>query len=208
MKKMLIKSTGEPILEITQDISAGKPTPFGTFRDRFPDAGWSQMQRCNLDISDTKKVEANEKLLTTFVEDLAYMCGGNTNKFSKIMKEKGLIVITQEDYDFLVTQKIIHKEKIGKENFINNLGKLRQALLNMYGEKGLEEFDDIIEESGTVHSMEFVKEPVGQFQEEEGNEFILGIWIDQKCGISGDDYSGTFCVKVKENKFVKFEFYM
>lgn len=56
---------------------------------------------------------------------------------------------------------------------------------------------------------ELITEPTGKFQEERWGREIRGIWVQQQAvGDSGDSWSGTICVKIRENKYLRFNFSM
>lgn len=62
---------GEPILDITKEMSAGKMVDFGLHRDRQPDAGWGELRRTRLD-ERVKEVELTDELRKTLIEDICY----------------------------------------------------------------------------------------------------------------------------------------
>lgn len=50
-----------------------------------------------------------------------------------------------------------------------------------------------------------VDTPTGSPQEEVGN---YTIWIDQSCGETGDNYSGTICMELPDGTFFKWSYWM
>ena len=72
-----------------------------------------------------------------------------------------------------------------------------------------ESYQDILDyikdcEGGT--DFEFIINPYGDYQEEPYS--FKGAWINQSCGMCGDDYSGTIIIKIKEDKYFSFYFAM
>ena len=70
-----------------------------------------------------------------------------------------------------------------------------------------EYFKDIefeLKESEHPSNYKIVDEPVGSCQI-EGN---YNIWVDQSCGCSGDDYSGTVCMSITDDKFLMWSYWM
>lgn len=207
MRKILTTQFGEPILEITKDISAGLETDFGLHRDRVPDNGWSELRRCNMETTNLKEVEFNETTSQRLIEDLAFAFGGNTKKFQKRMEEMQLFCIGIDDFNILTRAKM--DIAINKENsfYKRNLDKLKNVLLGKFGQNFVDELEYIINDSCATGKFEFENEPTGVHQE-ENLDFIKEIWIDQSTGSYEDDYYGTFSIKIAEKKYVKFYYQM
>ncbi len=80
----------EPILEIKENMSAGKMVPFGLHRDRMPDAGWDEFRWSNMEGSvKIKEVELTEELKKILIEDICSYYRG-TECYNKL-KEFDLI---------------------------------------------------------------------------------------------------------------------
>ena len=90
--KTIKRYYGQPILETTKGISAGKKVDFGLYRDRNPDSGWGQMIQVNLNtdkgIDEVRLNRANKLML---LQDLAYAFGSNTEKFTNKLLEFELV---------------------------------------------------------------------------------------------------------------------
>jgi len=86
MKTILVYN-GQPILDITKGISAGKEVDFGVYRDRYPDNGWGEIRQVNLKLSKPKKEKLTNELKLTLLVDLAFVYGNNTSKFEEKLKE-------------------------------------------------------------------------------------------------------------------------
>ena len=70
-----------------------------------------------------------------------------------------------------------------------------------------EYFKDIefeLNESEHPNNYSIVDIPIGSCQ----NEGNYDIWVDQSCGHSGDDYSGTVCMKLKDEKYLLWDYWM
>ncbi len=72
-----------------------------------------------------------------------------------------------------------------------------------------EYFKDIefkLEESEHPSNYRIVDTPVGEpHHNEEGN---YPIWINQSCGETGDNYSGTVCMKLPIGKYLMWDYWM
>ena len=70
-----------------------------------------------------------------------------------------------------------------------------------------EYFKDIefeLKESEHPSNYRIVDKPIGSCQ----NEGNYDIWVDQSCGYFGDDYSGTVCMKLKDDKYLMWDYWM
>jgi len=83
-----------------------------------------------------------------------------------------------------------------------------QILLNkIKGCVSPECFEDIkfeLKESENTSNYKIVDEPIGSCQ----NEGNYDIWIDQRCGCSNDDYYGTVCMKLIDDKYLMWNYWM
>jgi len=85
---MLVFYGNEPCLNVeTLDVKTGPNVgkKFGLHRDRFPDRDWAEMRSTAL--SEVQEIEETPKLKQILLEDLAYIYGSNTNKFTEKLKE-------------------------------------------------------------------------------------------------------------------------
>jgi len=85
--KIYVTRNNEPIFETGTGISAGKETLFGSYRDRYPDNGWSELRRVNMEIGGVKEVKLTKELKEVLITDLAYCYGGNSSIFLNKLKE-------------------------------------------------------------------------------------------------------------------------
>ena len=72
-----------------------------------------------------------------------------------------------------------------------------------------EQFENIkfeLEESEHISNLRIVYEPVGTSQHESEGDYT--IWINQSCGYSGDDYSGTVCIELSIRKYLMWDYWM
>ena len=83
-----------------------------------------------------------------------------------------------------------------------------QAILNKIKDcVDTEYYKDIefeLEESEHPSNYRIVEHPIGSCQ----NEGNYNIWVDQSCGCSGDDYSGTVCMKLQDNRYLMWNYWM
>lgn len=79
MKTIKTINGTQPILEITEEGSR----LMGLSRDRFPDSGWNELRRTNMQGGNVREVELTDELLKTCMEDLAYAFGSNSSEYSK-----------------------------------------------------------------------------------------------------------------------------
>jgi len=62
---------------------------------------------------------------------------------------------------------------------------------------------NLIESENTMN-YRYIEEPIGDKQN-EGDYFI---WVRQSCGVSGDDYHGTVCMKIKAKRYFIWDYWM
>lgn len=61
-----------------------------------------------------------------------------------------------------------------------------------------------LEEFGEVYDYAIVEQPAGQPQD---NGFSLGdVYVDQSCGLAGDDFSGTVAIPLPGGRYFQFGF--
>jgi hypothetical protein len=74
----------QPIVDIDSD-------GFGLNRDRMPDRDHGALSRANIAINDrVNEVPLDNKMKTTLLEDLAYIYGSDSKKFTAKLKEFNL----------------------------------------------------------------------------------------------------------------------
>ena len=78
--------------------------------------------------------------------------------------------------------------------------------------KAVEEFRKD-EEHGIWGDLKLVKKPIGEWQNElnewtEGEywNILKGMYVNQSCGYSGDDYNGTLEIKITDKLFLRCSF--
>ena len=84
-----------------------------------------------------------------------------------------------------------------------------EVLENIKLEVSAEQFENIkfeLEESEHTSNYKIVYEPVGIPQHESEGDYI--IWINQSCGETGDNYSGTVCIKLSIRKYLMWDYWM
>lgn len=64
---------------------------------------------------------------------------------------------------------------------------------------------ECVEECDGGYDFKIVDNPCGDFQE-EGWDFIKHIYVDQSCGVCGDDYYGEVYIPLPENKYLQFSY--
>lgn len=88
-------------------------------------------------------------------------------------------------------------------------GKNRKEIFNTLRETLCDDFiKDIyecIEECEGGFDFEIVEKPKGDSQEEY-YRFIKHIWVDQSCGVCGDDYYGEVYIPLPDNKYLQFSY--
>lgn len=87
MKTIFIFPGNQPCLKITTlDINPHSPNfgkEYGINRDRNPDSGWNEIRQTIME--QAKEVELTDELRKTVIEDLAFMCGYNSENFRQEM---------------------------------------------------------------------------------------------------------------------------
>lgn len=63
-----------------------------------------------------------------------------------------------------------------------------------------------MEESENPYNFSIVNESIGEPQKADEGDY--NIWVNQSCGIAGDDYSGTICMLLPSKKYFKWHYYM
>lgn len=76
-----------------------------------------------------------------------------------------------------------------------------------------DQFDDIVnllEECTNTYDYSIEDDPKGDYQKEEDYPNIVGIWVNQTTngGYSGDEFAGTISVKLSNDKYFQFYYYM
>lgn len=92
MKTILVFNGNQPCLDIsTRDVPKNTPNygkKFGLNRDRNPDTDWPELRNTSLECA--KEVEFTDEIKQILLEDLAYIYGSNSSKFSVKLKEFNL----------------------------------------------------------------------------------------------------------------------
>lgn len=63
-----------------------------------------------------------------------------------------------------------------------------------------------MENSENPHIYRFINKPIGKAQYEEEGDYT--VFIDQYTGCCEDDYYGTVCMKISNNKYLIWDYYM
>lgn len=63
-----------------------------------------------------------------------------------------------------------------------------------------------LEDSEHPSNYRIVNAPVGEPQYDEEDHYT--IWINQSCGETGDNYSGTVCMKISDNEYFMWDYWM
>ena len=80
------------------------------------------------------------------------------------------------------------------------LNKIKDCVSSEY----FEEIEFELNESEHPSNYKIIEEPIGSCQ----NEGNYNIWVNQGCGCSGDDYSGTVCMKLQDEKYFMWSYWM
>jgi hypothetical protein len=76
-----------------------------------------------------------------------------------------------------------------------------------------EAFDDVkyqLELSENTYNYKITDKPKGHFQKDSDLFIIEGVWVDQTTngGYTGDTFAGTVSIKLNENEYFEFNYYM
>lgn len=111
------------------------------------------------------------------------------------------------DYNKLLIEEN-NKERKNTENILN---EIKQIVDSDYLEAIMKFLYD--EENGIWGGLKIVSEPIGEYQDEDQDDdetnywnVLKGMWVNQSCGYSGDDYNGSLEIKLKENLFLRCSF--
>ena len=107
---------------------------------------------------------------------------------------------------------MIQDAKTQTENSNKVLVEIKNLVSNEYF-KSVEEFVKD-EEHGIWGDLKLVKKPIGEWQDEYQDEedetnywnILKGMYVNQSCGYSGDDYNGTLEIKITDNLFLRCSF--
>ena len=80
----------------------------------------------------------------------------------------------------------------------------------MVTDEEFEEIEDVIEMSENAFDFSIEEKPLGEFQREEEYDHIEGIWVNQTTngGYIGDEFAGTISIKIQDDKYFQFHYYM
>lgn len=81
MDKILVFYGNQPCLHIADNM--------GLHRDRNPDNGWEEMR--NTTLNNVKEVELTPELKQILLEDIAFMWGRTSSRFTNKLKEFNLL---------------------------------------------------------------------------------------------------------------------
>jgi hypothetical protein len=129
--------------------------------------------------------------------------------YSEFMEQQGY----DEAHIFADYQQALEEEnKKQEENSREVLSKIKPNVT-------IEYFDAINhflhdEENGIWGDLKIVKKPIGEWQDEYQDEedetnywnILKGMYVNQSCGYSGDDYNGTLEIKINDNQFLRCSF--
>lgn len=68
------------------------------------------------------------------------------------------------------------------------------------------------EDNGIWGNLKIVNETIGEWQDEVNDtedcywNILKGMYVNQSCGYSGDDYNGTLEIKISETQFLRASF--
>ena len=107
------------------------------------------------------------------------------------------------EYKIIMEQSYRQEEKRKCENNI-----LVQLALSNRSDEFRESILIEIEEAGYTHSFRIMNtKPCGMADFTKQYDRDYNTWVDQSCGMSGDDYSGTICIELEENiRYLVFEY--
>lgn len=97
MKKIKVFYGRQPILEVRTETSPGPNlgNEYGMSRDRKPDAGWGQITGTIMD--KAVEVDLTPELKQTLLEDIAYVYGQDSSKFTEKLKEFELLTPSKDE---------------------------------------------------------------------------------------------------------------
>jgi hypothetical protein len=139
MKTIHVFSQNQPVLNIVTDDINNKE--YGVNRDRNPDSGWGEVRKTIM--TSAKEVELTEELRMILIEDLAFVYGSDSKKFTEKLKEFGLLEqpkptsfvidfdLTNDD-DFLIkelgVEPIYYDEHTNLQIKLNSFDELKELL--------------------------------------------------------------------------------
>lgn len=83
-------------------------------------------------------------------------------------------------------------------------GPVLELVKTLVGDEVFAQVEAEIEAAENTYDYEIVDEPAGAPQD---NGFALGdVYVDQSCGMSGDDFSGTVALPLPDGRYFQFAF--
>ena len=129
--------------------------------------------------------------------------------YSDFMEQQGY----DEGQIFADYQKALEEEnKKQEENSREVLSKIKPNVTEEYFNAINHFLHDT--ENGIWGDLKIVEKTIGEWQDEYQDEedetnywdILKGMYVNQSCGYSGDDYNGTLEIKIHDNKFLRCSF--
>lgn len=109
----------------------------------------------------------------------------------------------QEIFKIMDAANRAHHDHEAQQNAQNKT--VLEAVRTMVTTDVFAEIEAEIEGSGSTHDYEIVVQPAGHPQD---NGFSLGdVYVDQSCGICGDDFYGTVALPLPDGRYLQFSFH-
>ncbi len=97
----------------------------------------------------------------------------------------------------------VMRQQMAQEQTARNAPVLAQVKA-MVTPEVFAQIEEELEESGEVFDFELVAKPAGEPQD---NGFLLGdVYVDQSCGMSDDDFTGTVAIPLPDGRYFQFGF--
>ncbi len=100
--------------------------------------------------------------------------------------------------------------RIEQEREVQNTNEVLSKVKELVGYEYFKSINEFLndEENGIWGGLKIVETPIGDWQDEEGDywDILKGMYVNQSCGYSGDDYNGTLTIKLNNNMYLSANF--
>lgn len=104
-----------------------------------------------------------------------------------------------EDYQ----QAMLEESQREEANTIKVLNEVAEIVTPEYLEAIQQWLDDV--DNGIYGGLKITDKPIGEWQDESSDywDTLKGMYVNQSCGYTGDDYHGTLEIKLTEIEFLR-----
>ena len=104
-------------------------------------------------------------------------------------------------------KELIEEDKRQKKQSDDVLSEIKNIVSEDYFEAIKEFLSD--SDNGIWGDLKIVTKPIGEWQDESDDGYwsiLKGMFVDQSCGYSGDDYNGNLTIKITKSSYLQSSF--